>query len=273
MVLAVFGKLVALGSNPNKQNIKVLSKHCKSWREISVNSRSEGILIIAPGDTTVQQQGSPRTSLQSLSIYTYHSRAPFAKYRMAIRPLEVLLLVFPGFNTLDLNGPVEVLGSSSLADKHPFNITIAAASEVTEAFEHVLIKRHISFPELLDNSASGIAISSYDIMVLPGGPATNVHQVVDSGGDGFLEVIKAFTSQERTSSHQKWLVSIVSKTIPTFETIADPFDHYSSAQGPASSVRLVFLLGTPLRRTGLISTDCGMSASKSRRKEGYRQPL
>jgi cyclohexyl-isocyanide hydratase len=124
---------------------------------------------------------------------------------MADLPLKVLLLAFPGMNTLDLNGPVEVFGSSSVAKQGYFSITIAAAEEITEAFEGVLIKRHVSFAELLGES-SGNHISKYDILVLPGGPQDLVQKAIDSKAS--LEVIQAFTNVKATTGRTRWLVSI-----------------------------------------------------------------
>ena len=60
------------------------------------------------------------------------------------KPIPVLLIPFSDFNNLDLNGPLEILGSAALP-KHTFAITIAAKEDLTTAIENVIIKRNI-FP-------------------------------------------------------------------------------------------------------------------------------
>lgn len=63
------------------------------------------------------------------------------------KPIPVLLIPFPDFNTLDLNGPLEILGSAALP-KYTFAITIAAKEDLTTAIEKVIIKHNISLKEV-----------------------------------------------------------------------------------------------------------------------------
>ena len=65
---------------------------------------------------------------------------------MPAQPIPVLLIPFPQFNTLDLNGPLEILGNAALPD-HPFDVTVAAKCDITTATENVMIKRHISLDQ------------------------------------------------------------------------------------------------------------------------------
>jgi len=120
--------------------------------------------------------------------------------------MHVLLLAFQGLNTLDLNGPIEVLGSSAIAEEKYFTITVAAADEITEAFEHVLIKREISFAELLDNK--GKLLSKYDMLIVPGGPPQNVQKVIDAGDEGLMAVIRGWVDAANEDKRQRWLMSI-----------------------------------------------------------------
>jgi putative intracellular protease/amidase len=56
---------------------------------------------------------------------------------------KVLVILFEGFNTLDVNAPIEVLHRAVLDDEpHPatFDITVAAENEFTTAAENVKIK-------------------------------------------------------------------------------------------------------------------------------------
>lgn len=51
---------------------------------------------------------------------------------------NVLLVLFPGFNTLDMNGPYEVLQRS--ADASVFTITVASETDITTSIEGVQVK-------------------------------------------------------------------------------------------------------------------------------------
>jgi putative intracellular protease/amidase len=51
---------------------------------------------------------------------------------------NVLLVLFPGFNTLDMNGPYEVLQRS--ADASVFTVTVASETDITTSVEGVQVK-------------------------------------------------------------------------------------------------------------------------------------
>lgn len=53
-------------------------------------------------------------------------------------PRKVLIITFPGFNTLDLNGPFETLHSPGRGEH--FVMTLAAENEITTAAEGVHVK-------------------------------------------------------------------------------------------------------------------------------------
>ena len=119
---------------------------------------------------------------------------------------KVLIPVFPGFNTLDLNGPAEVVGNSAIAPTETFATTIASATEATSAFENITVGRNVSFVELLSNNAAELL--KFDILIIPGGPGADVQAAIDSGGDGLLDLVEVFATQKADEHRPKWLVSI-----------------------------------------------------------------
>jgi transcriptional regulator GlxA family with amidase domain len=103
---------------------------------------------------------------------------------MSVAPISVLLIAFPGFNTLDLNGPLEILANAAL-QPNPFTITIAAEHELTTAFENVVIKRRISLGDAKKS------LEEYDILIQPGGgPDTIIPHLCESAE--LLEILAAF---------------------------------------------------------------------------------
>lgn len=52
--------------------------------------------------------------------------------------VKVLLILFDGFNTIDMNGPYDILTKSGQSDH--FVIDVAAEKEITKSIEGVLIK-------------------------------------------------------------------------------------------------------------------------------------
>jgi putative intracellular protease/amidase len=100
----------------------------------------------------------------------------------------VLLIPFPQFNTLDLNGPLEILGNAALPEGS-FAITVAAKDDITTATENVMIKRNITLNEALAN------LEDYDILIQPGGGPDSIKSHLFSN-DGFftelLEIVAAF---------------------------------------------------------------------------------
>ncbi|EIW74198.1 DJ-1 PfpI family protein [Coniophora puteana RWD-64-598 SS2] len=105
--------------------------------------------------------------------------------------IPVLILVFPEFNTLDVNGPLEVLRNTYLKTQPTnFSITVAAADEHTTAGEDIIIKRHISLPEALSS------ISSYSILIVPGASPSAILPHLKPGDPHFaalLDVCEAFS--------------------------------------------------------------------------------
>jgi transcriptional regulator GlxA family with amidase domain len=108
---------------------------------------------------------------------------------MPPQPIAVLLIPFPQFNTLDLNGPLEILGNAALPD-HTFDITVAAKDDLTTATENVIIKRHISLDEARAN------LENYDILIQPGGGPDSIMPHLlpqnDHSFDELLDIVAAF---------------------------------------------------------------------------------
>ena len=124
---------------------------------------------------------------------------------MSQSPIKVLLPVFPGFNTLDLNGPAEVLGNTALPHG-TFSIAVASAMEFTTSYEGVTIKRDVSFSELLGDKSK---LAEYEILIQPGAAQYAIDAVLDSsdGGSGLLDLITMFSELE-SGNGQRWLISI-----------------------------------------------------------------
>jgi len=55
-----------------------------------------------------------------------------------VRDSNVLLILFPGFNTLDMNGPYDVLTKSSMSTE--FKIDVASETPITKSVEGVLVE-------------------------------------------------------------------------------------------------------------------------------------
>lgn len=127
---------------------------------------------------------------------------------MATPKYRVLLPLFPGFNTLDFAGPVEVIGSSSISEKNFFSITVASASEITHAFEGVAVQSDVLFADLLSNDPNqDVKLSEFDIMIIPGGPMPKVQAAMHAGEQGILDVVQAF-AELPADGRERWLMSI-----------------------------------------------------------------
>jgi transcriptional regulator GlxA family with amidase domain len=123
---------------------------------------------------------------------------------MATTKKQVVFLIFPNFNTLDLSGPQEVLKNYAIGatqDKQIFDISVAAACDITTAFEKVQVKRDISLDDALKS------VSEYDVMIVAGAP--NIGAAIKAAdGPKILDLISAFASQSVNNNNPKWLVSI-----------------------------------------------------------------
>jgi len=110
-------------------------------------------------------------------------------------PIQVLLIIYPTFNTLDLNGPLDVIRNAAIrADSglYPFKtdafeITITAADVLTTSYEGVVIQRDISLTEACAR------LSDFDVLVQTGGLGSGIkpHLNVD---DEIIKLIQEFST-------------------------------------------------------------------------------
>lgn len=75
---------------------------------------------------------------------------------------RALVVVFPGFNVLDVSGPVSVLYNSD------FSVSYAAKDELTTSQESATVKRDISLAE------AKLHLSDYEILIVPGSRPNNI---------------------------------------------------------------------------------------------------
>ena len=121
-------------------------------------------------------------------------------------PINVLIPLFDQCNTLDVNGPLEILGNAALregAPNAPFNITITAATPVTRAYEFVSIPRDVDFKSATQMIENG----EVDVLVMPGGGPDAVGKVLGNGGDGLLDLLTAYLKSQ-SEKEDRWLISI-----------------------------------------------------------------
>jgi transcriptional regulator GlxA family with amidase domain len=104
--------------------------------------------------------------------FSYHTSGPRPK------PLEVLIPIYPDFNTFDINGPVEVLSQANRNSGFPnnphFKISIAAETELTTSVEGVRIARDISLANAIER------LSEWDILLVPGGVEKSILSMIAS---------------------------------------------------------------------------------------------
>lgn len=80
---------------------------------------------------------------------------------------NVLLVLFPGFNTLDMNGPYEVLQRS--ADASVFTITVASETEITTSVEGVQVKVSFSRVGSIGSRSDPLLVARRGFGRRPGG--------------------------------------------------------------------------------------------------------
>ncbi|KAF8849099.1 class I glutamine amidotransferase-like protein [Acephala macrosclerotiorum] len=111
-------------------------------------------------------------------------------------PISILFLAYPHFNTLDIHGPLDVLGNPYIRQNLPsdsqFNLTIAASHEVVKSYEGALLARHISFPHALQ------CLSSFDILIQPGGLTADITPHL--GTPAFAEQLAIITAFAKLGS-------------------------------------------------------------------------
>lgn len=96
---------------------------------------------------------------------------------------HALLLLFPGFNTLDVNAPLEVF------NKAGFKVTIASESVPTTSTEGAIMTRDVCLDQQLIDQ-----LENYDLLIVPGanmGPIKDQSSKTDSY---FMRLISAFNN-------------------------------------------------------------------------------
>jgi len=99
---------------------------------------------------------------------------------------QVLVILFPGFNTQDVNGPYEIFAIAGM--KTHFDVTVAAHDEVTTSHEGVHIKRDVPLDETLLAK-----VSDYDILVVPGGVTVEEFIANTAISYTFVKLTEAFS--------------------------------------------------------------------------------
>ncbi|KAL1855258.1 hypothetical protein Daus18300_011164 [Diaporthe australafricana] len=120
--------------------------------------------------------------------------------------LEVLLALFPGFNTLDMNGPFDVLTKSGTSTS--FNVQVASESTdrcgITKSGEGVKVQHDIPLDDALIASLDG-----YDVLIVPGGSVDAVTKQAKQLDSTFMRLITAFSKlPPRSAKHPRVLLSI-----------------------------------------------------------------
>ena len=128
---------------------------------------------------------------------------------MAKSGFKVLIPIFPGFNTLDLNGPLEVLKNSALPDD-TFKVYIAAGEELTKSCEGVQVKRDLAIWDIIDPSARryvDVKLTDFDALIIPGGRRWGIDGVLESGGEGLISLLYKFGCYN-IDPKPTWIISI-----------------------------------------------------------------
>ncbi|EJT70988.1 hypothetical protein GGTG_12009 [Gaeumannomyces tritici R3-111a-1] len=113
---------------------------------------------------------------------------------------KALMVLFPGFNTLDMNGPFEVLTRGDL-----FEVVTAAESDITRSSEGVQVKRDVPLDDALIDK-----LHEFDVLVVPGGPGSQVMAQADADKSSFLPLIDKFAGigPRPSASHPRLLLSV-----------------------------------------------------------------
>ena len=84
-------------------------------------------------------------------------------------PLKVLYHLHPGFDTLDLAGPFELLANAKHASGDPiFSSIVTAAAEYVTTDQKLIVQRNISLEETY------ASLADYDVLIIPGGSSDSV---------------------------------------------------------------------------------------------------
>lgn len=130
----------------------------------------------------------------------------------ASEKVKVLLILFDGFNTIDMNGPYDILTQSGQSEH--FVIDVAAEQQPTKSIEGVLIevgrdlirnsvpKSKVRFTALtrekrtvvLDDELIDDIHTKYDLLIVPGGGPDAVNAQAAKLDSAFMRLISAFAN-------------------------------------------------------------------------------
>ncbi|KAH7018429.1 class I glutamine amidotransferase-like protein [Microdochium trichocladiopsis] len=113
---------------------------------------------------------------------------------------KVLSIIFPGFNTLDLNGPLDVFTKSGTTNY--FEVQIAAEDEITTSVEGL----HRAL--VLDDMLIARASKDFDVLHIAGGGSTDVQTQAKKPSSAFMRLIKAFADAPPPQGGRRILLSI-----------------------------------------------------------------
>lgn len=115
---------------------------------------------------------------------------------MSYTQKRALVVVFPGFNVLDVSGPVSVLYNSD------FSVSYAAKDELTTSQENATVKRDISLAE------AKLHLSDYEILIVPGSRPNNILPHVEQLSE-LVEFIACFASDsDQDSVRQRTILAV-----------------------------------------------------------------
>jgi transcriptional regulator GlxA family with amidase domain len=130
-------------------------------------------------------------SSSNIYLAASESSNPNTTMADAPTPISVLFLAYDTFNTIDIHGPLDVLGNSALSS-NPFKLTIAAQHEITTSYEGAKIQRHISFATAFDT------LTDYDVLIQPGGGPDSIvphlYPHEDSTYADLINIIRRFSN-------------------------------------------------------------------------------
>lgn len=137
---------------------------------------------------------------------------------MTSKQYNVLIPLYPGFNTLDVGGPLDVLCNYATRAKgvSSFKITIAADEEPVSGYEYLNVKAQTTIAKAISNVESG----GFDILLIPGAGSTPTVDFKKFMLDPWLkdhnlprapivQLVRAFLDHDNADdTKEKWLVSI-----------------------------------------------------------------
>lgn len=138
-----------------------------------------------------------------------------------LEKVKVLLILFDGFNTIDMNGPYDILTQSGQSEH--FVIDVAAEQQPTKSIEGVLIevgrglicssvpKSEMRFTTLtreqrtviLDDELIDQVHTKYDLLVVPGGGPDAVNAQAAKLDSSFMRLIAAFANTASESGNDR----------------------------------------------------------------------